>query len=246
MVKPVVPISFEEFKFSVEEIEEFLRGAPPDERFQKPYPPKIYRLKTGEPIIIRPADVSEAPVILQTLKQLIDPAYDKDFYHLVAARTYTEILAWAQNRIKDAYVIVAASKEGELMGLVNHRFWDENICISLHTIVFKRAERLGIVLYAAKVEHALDTVGVKEWWATFESPFGYRMGFRLQHAMKPWPEMQHELGGGRIFYLTKDRWDKVVKKNLEERGLMGERPVSEDLLKSTKPLKPPTKIEIEF
>ncbi|MEM4289791.1 MAG: N-acetyltransferase [Nitrososphaerota archaeon] len=246
MVKPVVPITFEEFKFGVEEIEEFLRGAPPDERFQKPFPPKIYRLKSGEPIIIRPADKSEAPAILQTLKRLIDPAYDKDFYHLVAVRTYSEILAWVQNRIKDAYVIVAANVNGELLGLVNHRFYDENLCISLHTIVLKRAERLGIMLYASKIEHAFDYVGAKEWWATFESPFGYRMGFRLQHAMKPWPELQHELGGGRIFYLTRDRWDKVVKPELTHRGLMGERPVPEDLLKKSVPLKPTATIEIEL
>ncbi|MEM0262574.1 MAG: hypothetical protein QXN17_07990, partial [Nitrososphaerota archaeon] len=66
MVKPAVPISFEEFKFSVDEIEEFLRGGPPDERFQKPFPPKIYRLKSGEPIIVRPATKDEAPAMLQT------------------------------------------------------------------------------------------------------------------------------------------------------------------------------------
>lgn len=246
MVKPVVPISFEEFKFGVDEIEEFLRGAPPDERFQKPYAPKTYKLKTGEPVIIRPVEKSEAPAMLQTLKRLIDPAYDRDYYHLVAVRTYSEILAWAQNRIKDAYVIAATNEEGELMGIVNHRFVNEDIVMSLHTIVFKRAERLGIMLYAAKIEHAFDFVGAKEWWATFESPFGYRMGFRLQHAMKPWPEIQHELGGGRVFYLTKERWDKVVKPDLIQRGLMGERPVPEDLLRKTIPLKPTSKLEIEL
>ncbi|MCF8884408.1 MAG: N-acetyltransferase [Nitrososphaerota archaeon] len=246
MVKPAVPISFEEFKFSVDEIEEFLRGGPPDERFQKPFPPKIYRLKSGEPIIVRPATKDEAPAMLQTLRQLIDPKYDKDFYHLVAVRTYSEILAWAQNRLKDGYVIVATNTEGELMGLVNHRFVNEEICISLHTIVFKRAERLGLFLYAAKIEHAFDVVGVNEWWATFESPFGFRMGFRLQHTTKPWPQVQHELGGARVYYITREQWNKSVKPYITSIGLMGERPVPEDMLKKTIPLKPTSKFEIEF
>ncbi|MCS6783762.1 MAG: N-acetyltransferase [Candidatus Caldarchaeum sp.] len=246
MVKPSVPISFEEFKFSVEEIEEFLRGAPPDEKLLKPYTPKLYRLKTGEPVVIRAVDKSEAPAMLQSLKQLIDHNYDKDFYHLVAVRLYSEILAWIQNRIKDHYALVATNADGELMGIVNHRFASPELCISLHTIALKRAERLGIMLYAAKIEHAFDFVGAKEWWATFESPFGYRMGFRLQHGMKPWPEFQHELGGGRVFYITKERWDRVVKPDLIQRGLMGERPVPEDLLKKSMPLKPTQKIEIEI
>ncbi|MEM1953360.1 MAG: hypothetical protein QXU87_10035 [Candidatus Caldarchaeum sp.] len=245
MVKPVVPISFEKFEYSVEEIEEYLR-APEEEKFQTPYTPKMYRLKSGEPIIIRPAEKSETPAMLQTLKQLFDSKYDKDFYHLVAVRTYSEILAWAQNRVKDEYVIVATNAEGELMGIVNHRFVDESVAMSLHTIVFKRAERLGIMLYASKIEHAFDFVGAKEWWATFESPFGYRMGFRLQHYMKPWPEVQHELGGGRVFYLTRDRWQKVVKPDLAQKGLMGSRPVPSELLDKSKPLKPTAKIEIEL
>ena len=246
MAKPPVPISFEKFSFRVEEIEEYLRGAPPDERFQKPFEPKLYKLSSGEPIIIRPASRDEAPAILQTLRQLIDPKYDKDFYHLVGARTYSEILAWSQSRLKDGYVIVATNREGELMGLVNHRFWDTNVAVSLHTIVFKRAERLGVVLYLSKIEHAFDVVGVNEWWATFESPFGFRLGFRFQHVTKPWPEMQHELGGARIYYLTREQWNRAVKPFAEERGWLGERPVPPDLLSKTKPLKPAAKIDIEF
>ena len=246
MVKPPVPISVDRFSFSVEEIEGHLRGAPPDERFQKPLEPKIYRLSTGEPIIIRPASRDEAPAILETLRKLIDPKYDKDFYHLVAARTYSEILAWYQSRQKDGYVIVGVREDGELMGVVNHRFWDENVAVSLHTIVFRRAERLGVVLYLSKIEHAFDVVGVNEWWATFESPFGFRLGFRFQHVTKPWPQMQHELGGARIYYITREQWEKSVKPYAEEKGWMGERPVPQELLEKTKPLKPASKIEVEL
>lgn len=245
MAKPRVPISINELKFSIEDIEDFL-AAPQDPRFQVPYEPKKWTAKDGSVVYVRPADKSEAPAILQTLKRLIDSAYDKDFYHLVGVRTYSEILAWYQNRIKDSYVIVVTSPTGELEALVNHRFWDENVAISLHTITFKRKSELGIMAYASKIEHAFDFVGVKEWWATFESPFGFRMGFRFVHQTKPWPAYQHELGGGRVYYLDKPTWDAVVKPKLKERGLMGERPVSKEELQKTYPLKPTEKFEIEL
>jgi hypothetical protein len=246
MVKPVVPISFDSFNFSVEEIEGYLGGIPDDPAFQKPFVPKTYSMKSGEQLIIRLAEKSEAPAILESLKPLIDGKYDKDFYHLVGARTYAEILAWHQSRLKDTYVIVATKKDGELVGVVDHRFWDRNIAISLHTLVLKRAERVGVLLYVSKMEHAFDVVGVNEWWATFESPFGFRLGFRFNHVTKPWPEMQHELGGARIFYINRQQWEQYVKPFAKDKNWLGSRPVDESVLARTKPLKATTSIEIEF
>jgi hypothetical protein len=246
MVKPLVPISFDSFNFSLEEIEGYLGGIPDDPAFQKPIVPRSYTLKNGETLIIRTAEKSEAPAILKSLKPLIDSKYDKDFYHLVGTRTYAEILAWQQNRLKDTYVIVATKKDGELAGLVDHRYWDKNVAISLHTLVLKRAERLGVVLYLSKIEHAFDIVGVNEWWATFESPFGFRLGFRFNHVTKPWPEMQHELGGARIFYINKQQWEQYVKPFAKEHDWLGKRPVDKKVVDATRPLKPTSKLEIEF
>lgn len=246
MVKPKVPISFDSFNFSVEEIEGYLGGVPDNPAFQKPFPPKTYALKSGEQLVIRAAEKSEAPAILQSLKPLIDPKYDKDFYHLVGVRTYSEILAWHQNRLKDAYVIVATKEDGELVGVVDHRFWDSDVAISLHTLVLKRAERVGVLLYLSKIEHAFDVVGAKEWWATFESPFGFRLGFRFNHVTKAWPEMQHELGGARIFYIDRDQWEGYVKPFAKEKNWLGTRPVKESVVEATRPLKPTSAIEVEF
>jgi len=246
VVKPTVPISFDSFTFSVEEIEGYLGGIPDNPAFQKPFVPKMYTLKSGEPIVIRPAEKKEAPAILQSLKPLIDGKYDKDFYHLVGVRTYAEILAWQQNRLNVSYVTAATKKDGELVGVVDHRFWDKDVAISLHTLVLKRAERVGVLLYLSKIEHAFDVVGATEWWATFESPFGFRLGFRFNHVTKPWPEMQHELGGARIFYINKQQWEEYVKPFAKEKGWLGTRPVEKKLLDGTKPLKPTSKIEIEF
>jgi hypothetical protein len=246
MVKPAVPISFDSFNFSLEEIEGYLGGIPDDPAFQKPIVPRTYTLKNGETLVIRTAEKKEAPAILKSLKPLIDSKYDKDFYHLVGTRTYAEILAWQQNRLKDTYVIVATKKDGELAGLVDHRYWDKNVAISLHTLVLKRAERLGVVLYLSKIEHAFDVVGVNEWWATFESPFGFRLGFRFNHVTKPWPEMQHELGGARIFYINRQQWEQYVKPFAKEHNWLGTRPVDAKMVEATKPLKPTSQLEIEF
>lgn len=245
MGKPQVPISVTDLKFSIEDIEDFLSG-PPNPKFQTPYVPKLWKTKEGDEVIIREAKKEEAEAMLQTLKQLIDHKYDRDFYHLVGVRTYSEILAWAQNRIKDSYVIVVTSPDGELQSIVNHRFWDDNVAISLHTITFKRKSNLGIMAYASKIEHAFDFVGVNEWWATFESPFGFRMGFRYVHTTKPYPQIQHELGGSRVYYIDRETWNNVVKPKLKERNLFGERPVSEEVLKKTYPLKPTEKLEVEI
>jgi hypothetical protein len=240
--EPPIPISIDFFKYYVTDIEAYLRGTDFLVR-GKEYPPKYYETSKGEKIVIRQATVDEADVILQPLKEIMDLGFDKDFYHLVAARTYSEILAWKQRRVKD-HVALVAVHGNELQALVNFRLWNEKLAISLHTITFRRKERLGIVSYTAKVEHAFEVLGVDEWWATFESPFGFRMGFRLVHGMKPYPEYQHELGGGRVFYITRRDWDAYVKAKVEK--YLGSRPVPEDLYKESLNLKPPERLEIEL
>jgi hypothetical protein len=67
-------------------------------------------------------------------------------------------------------------------------------------------------MYYAKTYYALEMAGAKEWWSTFESYNGWRMaGFEMAQPTKPFPQMQHELGGSTIFYLTKEDWDARVK-----------------------------------
>jgi hypothetical protein len=58
--------------------------------------------------------------------------------------------------------------------------------------------------------------------------------------------MQHELGGARIFYINRQQWEEYVKPFAREKNWLGTRPVAAGLLKSTKPLKPTSAIEIEF
>jgi hypothetical protein len=244
MVKPPVPISVDHIPFKIEYLEAYLHSSE-DLVAGKHFEPKVYTARGGEKIVFRLAKKEEAPIILQTLKQLIDPKYDKDLYHIVAARTYAEVLTWAHNRYKDEYVIIG-THGNELVGVWNARLWDENLAISLHSITFKRLGGIGTAGYIAKIEHAFDNLGVKEWWATFESPFGFRLGIYLRHFMKPYPEYQHELGGSPVFYTTKYDWDNFHKKRPELQKYFGERPVPEDLLKESYKLQPPSEFDIEI
>jgi hypothetical protein len=51
-----------------------------------------------------------------------------------------------------------------------------------------------------------------EWWATYESYNGWhRWGLGMAQPSYPWPEYQHELGGARVYYVTRQYWDRVVK-----------------------------------
>lgn len=245
-IKPPVPISVDHLKFRVEDIEYYLHST---ELLVagKEYPPKLFVTSDGDKIVFRQASREEADLLLKPLKQIIDIQFDKDLYHLVAARTYAEILAWKQHRYKDQYVIAGidvSGDEAELVGIWNARMWDENLTISLHSITFKRKRRVGLAGYIAKMEHAFDYLGAKEWWATFESPFGFRMGFYLRHLIKPYPQYQHELGGSIVFYVTKDIWDTILKPKIKD--YLGERPVPKDLLEKSMNPVPPKKFEIEL
>jgi hypothetical protein len=89
---------------------------------------------------------------------------------------------------------------------------NEDIALSFHTMTFTRRGRLGWAMYYAKTYYALETLGCKEWWSTFESYNGWRMaGIEMAQPTKPWPEYQHELGGARVYYLDKRAWNSGVK-----------------------------------
>jgi hypothetical protein len=75
-----------------------------------------------------------------------------------------------------------------------------------------RGGRIGAIMYYAKAYYGFEMLGNKEWWATYESYNGWwRWGVGMAQPTYPWPEYQHELGGARVYYITKKYWDKVVK-----------------------------------
>jgi len=210
-LQPPVPVSQQQITIDVSEIEPLLQ-APPMKL--PPWPEATITLKDGRILYIREATLEDVPLMLGYMKKVME--VEKDFYDIVGVRMYGEILGWYRKRIKDPFTLVGLI-DGEWVGFANGRFMNEEIAISLHTMTFSRRGRLGWAMYYAKTYYALEVCNCKEWWSTFESYNGWRMaGLEMAQPTKPWPEYQHELGGARIYYVTKKYWDSTVKKFSQE------------------------------
>jgi len=237
--KPPCPVTLTEVKVNVEDLEPILRP-PESPLLKKDYPPRLLNLPDGKKMVVRMATVEDIPVIRQTTRSIMD--VEKDFYDLVAPRVYAEIMSWYRKRVKDHFCLIGVL-EGELAAIANARLWDDKIAISLHTMTFKRGAGIGALMYLAKMEHAFENLGMQEWWATYESYTGIRYwGLGLAQFQKPFPQIQHELGGARVFFNTRDQWFSFIKPKYEKR--LGERPVPPDLLKQSQNPKSPQHIDL--
>lgn len=210
-LEPPVPVSREEIVLNVRDIEPLLQGYPME---KAPWPAATIKLRTGKTMYIREAKMEEAKILMSYVRQVMD--VEHDFYDIVGARVYAELLGWYRKRIKDPYVLVGMI-DGKLAGLVNGRLMNEDINISLHTMTFERGGRLGAALFYCKAYYAFEILGQKEFWSTYESYNGWRIGYLgMAQPSYPWPDVQHELGGARVYYVTKKYWDQAIKRYSED------------------------------
>jgi hypothetical protein len=215
----------------IEELEKSLR---PPELALKPYPPKVITLASGEKMVVREAKREEIGVLLETVHPLM--GVQKDFYDIVAARMYAELLGWYRYRVANEFVLVGAVN-GEIAGIVNSRLVDKDVGMSLHTLTVERGLRIGAQLFAAKMEHHLEFLGQKEVWIVAESPIGFRrwmVEYALENRGHLFPETRHELGGVPTYVLTRALYDAV-----RDEKVSGQRPVDPKLLGTADVLRPP-------
>jgi hypothetical protein len=204
-------VTEETLKIDVREVEAMLQG--PSMKLP-PWPGAVVKLKDGRDLYIREAKLEEAPKMMEYMKRVME--VDHDFYDIVGARVYSEILGWYRKRLKDPYTLVGLI-DGVWAGFANGRLMNEDINISLHTMALMRGGRIGAVMYYAKAYYGFEILGNKEWWATYESYNGWmRWGLGMAQPSYPWPETQHELGGARVYYVTKKYWDQVVKEYVRQ------------------------------
>ena len=210
-LEPPEKVSEEQLTIDVREIEPLLQAPPMD---LKPFPDAMVKLKDGRTLYIREAKLEEAPINARHIKKYM--TVDHDFYDIVGARVYAEILGWYRQRLKDPYTLVGLI-DGLWVGFANGRLMNEDINISLHTMALARGGRIGAIMYYAKAYYGFEILGNKEWWATYESYNGWmRWGLGMAQPSYPWPEYQHELGGARVYYVTKKYWDAAVKKYVKQ------------------------------
>lgn len=187
-----------------------------------PFPPKFMTVATGEEMIIRQVGRNDIPDILPHIEPLIH--VERDYYHIVAARVYAELLAYYTHRVQDEYVLVAQIN-GELAAVVNGRMVNPDVGMSYHTLALRRGLRIGAHAFAAKMEYHIDILKQKEVLVVAESPIGFRR-WMIEYKLEKRFDIPHELGGVPSYALTKELFDRA-------RGslIVGRRPVPEKLLK---------------
>ena len=186
-----------------------------------PFPPKVVILATGEPMVIRQVDRDAIPDILPHVEALVH--HERDFYDVVSARVYSELLAHYKHRYQDQYVLVAQI-DGHLAAVVNGRTVTPDTGMSLHTLGMHRGLRVGAHAFAAKMEYHIDILGHQEVLVVAESPIGFRR-WMIEYQLEKRFHIPHELGGAPSYALTRALFDRA-------RGslIVGSRPVPEALL----------------
>jgi hypothetical protein len=125
------------------DLEKILR---PVESPMKPYEPKYMMLASGEAVVVRQVFRDEIPDLLKHVEPLIH--VERDYYDVVAARVYAELLGYYQYRFQDQYVL-ALQVDGELAAIVNGRQVTPTLGLSLHTLALRRGLRIGAHGFAA-------------------------------------------------------------------------------------------------
>jgi hypothetical protein len=212
---------------SVTDLETLLR---PPAMEMPPYPPKTITLASGEQMVVRQAGREEMPILLEAIYPLL--LVERDYYDIVAARLYAELLAYKRYRVKDEYVLVGLI-DGVLAGLVNGRLVDGKVGMSYHTLTIRRGLRVGSHLFAAKMEYHVETCGQEEVLIVAESPIGFRR-WMIEYPLDKKYGVQHELGGVPSWVLTRKTYFDA-----KPRLVAGRRPVSAELLAGAQTIRLP-------
>jgi hypothetical protein len=234
-LKPPVEVTRDQIVISVEELEPILRGPAMD---VPGWPTASIELRDGRTMLIREPRMDEAKTLMEYVKKVME--VEHDFYDVVGARVYAELMGWYRMRLKDPYLMLGMI-DGQLAGFVNGRLLNEDVNISHHTLTFMRGGRIGATLFYCKAYYAFEVLGQKEFWSTYESYNGWRIGgLAMAQPSYPWPEHQHELGGARIYYVTRKYWDQVIKNYSQQMvGADLNFDVPAELVKANETLPPP-------
>ena len=210
-LEPPVPVSQEEYTLNVRDIEPLLQGYPME---TKPWRPATIKLPLGEDHVHSRSQDQRSQNPLGVCSE--GHGSGARLLRCCWGQGLCRALGWYRKRIKDPYVIIGII-DGKLAGLVNGRLMNEKINISHHTMTFRRGGRLGAALFYCKAYYAFEILGQEEFWSTYESYNGWRIGFLgMAQPSYPWPDVQHELGGARVYYVTKAYWDLAIKRYSEE------------------------------
>jgi hypothetical protein len=175
-------------------------------------------------MVVRQVAREEVPTLLEAIYPLL--LVERDYYDVVGARLYGELLAYKRYRVKDEYVL-AGLIDGVLAGIVNGRMVSDKTGMSYHTLTIRRGLRVGSHLFAAKMEYHIEHCGQEEVLIVAESPIGFRR-WMIEYPLEKKFEIQHELGGVPSWVLPKETYYAA-----KPRLVSGHRPVSNELLEAS-------------
>jgi hypothetical protein len=198
------------------ELETVLR---PTQYPMAPYPPKQITLANGKVMVVRQATREDVPEILKSVHPCL--FIERDYYDIVSARLYGELLAWFRHRVKSEYCLMG-QVDGYLVGIVNGRLENEKVGMSYHTLAIDRGLRIGSHLFAAKMEYHMEYLNQEQVLIVAESPIGFRR-WMVEYPLVP-TKIPHELGGGDSWVLNRDTYFKA-----KPRLVVGDRPVDPEL-----------------
>ncbi len=202
---------------------------------QAPYPPKVITLANGKKMVVREATREEIPILLEAVHPTL--FIHKDYYDIVGARLYAELLGMYTYRTQNEFILVG-QVDGYLVGMVNSRMYSAKTGMSLHTLAIDRGLRVGAHLFAAKMEHHIEYLNQEEVLIVAESPIGFRR-WMIEYELEP-TNIPHELGGALSYRLTRELYFKS-----KPRLVVGDRPVPQELLDvALKEIKIATEAEI--
>jgi hypothetical protein len=199
------------------ELEAVLR---PTQYEMAPYPPKLITLANGKQMVVRQIEREEIPALLESVYPCL--TINRDYYDIVSARLYGELLAFYRYRVKSEYCLVGQI-DGYVAGAVNGRLENEKVGMSYHTLAIDRGLRIGSHLFAAKMEYHMEYLNQDEVLIVAESPIGFRR-WMIEYPLEQ-TTIPHELGGGDSYRLTREIYFKA-----KPRLVVGERPVPADML----------------
>jgi len=200
------------------ELESVLRAPAID---MPPYPAKVLTLANSKKMVVRQVKRTEVPTLLEAVKPTM--TIERDFYDIVGARLYAELLGWYRHRVRNEYCLVGQI-DGYAVGIVNGRMVDHQVGMSYHTMAIDRGLKIGAHLFAAKMEYHIEYLDQEEVWITAESPIGFRR-WMIEYDLIQQEGVQHELGGATSYKLTRQLYFDT-----KARLVAGSRPVPQDQL----------------
>ena len=209
------------------ELEALLR---PPAMEMPPYPPKVITLASGEGMVVREITREEVPILLEAIAPFV--WLERDYYDIVSARLFAELLAFKRYRVRDEYALVGLI-DGVLAGIVNGRADGPERGMSYHTLTLRRGLRVGAHLFASKMEYHIEHLGEKEVLIVAESPIGFRR-WMIEYPLERKFDVPHELGGVPSWTLTRETYFAA-----KPRLVAGRRPVPADLLEQAKTIRLP-------